>query len=178
MHLGYREPVIATLPWPRAALTATVITILGVTLHSLAGGFAPSLTMVLLVFIAATVVVRMAQATGGSTARNATLLVVGQLFVHLAMTPGTANHQGHGAMTGMSGADAIAGHAQHAAVLRRSGEAIGPQLFAWLSDAIACLAMHPTMIAAHLIAAVTVGAWLAHSARGTNRVLRLVSFAH
>lgn len=169
--------MIVSLPWLRAALTASVMLALGVTMHTLAGGSTSTSITLLAVFVVALLVARGAQGRPGSAPRTAGVLVLGQVAVHVALSPGTGagSHAPH-AMSSSHSAMSTADMAMtHGDALRTSTDAYGPQIASAIADALACLVSEPTMVAGHLLAAAALGWWLASGEQRSLQALTVLS---
>lgn len=155
--VGSLAAVTACPPWPRALLTAAVVTGSSVALHRVGGGTV-SLLMVALVLAGTTVAVRVMQGAPGSRLRSVALVLGGQIVTHLALSP----VQPH---SGTPHVGAMSQHSGHGELLRQSYDALGPQLVSGIGEALACLLADPGMVAAHLAAALLAGCWLAGGER-------------
>ncbi|MFN8124942.1 MAG: hypothetical protein U0R64_00300 [Candidatus Nanopelagicales bacterium] len=159
--------MILALPWVRAAATGGLIATAGTVAHRVAGAHEVSMAAVTAVAVMAILTVRLVQGAAGSFLRTAGLLAGGQLLIHLLLGVGHGGVAGH-----VHGVTAAAGHHDG---LRRSAGAVGPQFLAGVGDAIAALAQQPSMVAAHVVAALVIGLWLTGGERAAVAVLSMLA---
>lgn len=172
-HCGYDPYVLLCLPWPRAVVVAVLITSLGVVGHAAAGGAQPTPTAVGVALLSATLLARAIQGRPGSLARVVWALLVGQVVVHVAMTPMHPTPSQHHMATGAAAIHTL--HAGGGSPLRHSSAgAWGPQLAAWISDAVTCLLQQPTMLIMHVGAAAVVGVWLVIGEQAALRAATMI----
>ena len=139
-------------------------------MHSAGGGQSSATAGLIPVFLLAIVVARGVQGRPGSTLRIVAMLGLGQVAVHVAMSPTS-----HGGSAGVHHVSApLHAVGAHAGTLRRSGEAYGPQLAAAVGDALGCLVAQPGMLIGHVVVAVTVGWWLAAGERLSLQAIALL----
>ena len=163
--------MVGSKPWMRATLTAVLMTVLGLAMHGLAGGHSDYSPAAVLLLIPAIAVTRIFQGRPGSIVRVISLLLLGQVAVHIAVNP-LGGHAGSHLTHLMAPTPATAGHAS---MLRRSGEAYGPQIVAGIAEALSGLLASPGMLAAHSAAAAAVGWWLAAGERRSIQFLALLA---
>lgn len=168
MPVGSLAAVTTCPPWPRALLTAVVITGSSVALHRFGGGTV-SLLIVALVLAGTTVAVRVLQGAPGSRLRSVALALGGQVVTHLALSPMPSHTGTH--------VPAVSPHAGHGQLLRQSHDALGPQLVSGIGEALGCLIADPGMVAAHLAAALLAGCWLAGGERTVAAAGRILAGA-
>lgn len=152
-------------------MTASVMVTLGLTMHTLASGPVTLSWALVPVVVAALLTARAVQGDPGSVVRTATLLLGGQVAVHVAASP-AARPGGH-LLTHGSGHEQVA--MAHGASLRRSVDPYGPKVVDAVAEALACLPTHPSMLAGHLVAAAALGWWLASGERQSVRALMVMS---
>ena len=173
------------LVWLRASFVGSVFVLLGVVGHVSADGLLPGAVamtglLAVSVTLAGVMLVRPA-----STARLVTMLVSGQLVVHVVLSA-TAGHRGEHRATG-----ALAGPALHrpAGLPSVDGRRVGSMFDAYqvapaqqsssmptlpVGDLMGHLTAHAPMMLAHIAAAALVGVWLAW---GERSVLACASLA-
>ena len=143
-----------TLRWVRACILATVALFTGVSAHASAGEALPSTWTLLLGLAVVTVAVEPLLRGPASTRRVVSLLVAGELSIHVALTLLTE--------LGPRGSDAMAGMHHSRGVFD-----VLPHLVSDFSGRTAL------MIDAHLAAMVVVGLWLAAGERALWTLLSL-----
>jgi len=60
-------------------------------------------------------------------------------------------------------------------MLRSAGDAFGPKILAAVGDSLTCLLAHPTILAAHVIAAAMLGWWIAAGERSAARAATVMA---
>lgn len=157
-------------------MSAVVVVALSTIAHTAGGAAPPTPAVALLAIVLTLGVIRAAQGEPGQWLRAAGLLLLGQVFFHVAAHAGSG-HSGHGGTmpaTHLVGHDAL--HAP-AAGLRRTGAAVGPEVVSQVQAALADLTARPGMLAAHVVAAIAAGVWLAAGERAALRLLALTTAA-
>ncbi|MGA8210082.1 MAG: hypothetical protein WB798_08005 [Nocardioidaceae bacterium] len=143
---------VPALPWLRSLTLAAVVIGSAVVAHAGAGGGAPPPPVVVALLVATNLVAAPLVAASVSTCRLAVLLSGAQLAVHVAL-----------ALTGQAAAHAT-GHP--APMMHHGAAAPGASL-----DVSAVTSVRLDMLAAHLLASLAVGLWLAGVERAAWTVL-------
>lgn len=171
-----------TLRWARAAVLGAVAFAAGAGAHVSAGGLVPGPTGLGILLMACTAGAALFLGNQASAARLSVLVVAGQGFVHTGLAA-LAGHRGDAPHVG------VTMHPTTASVPRTgsyydqwaaanpaaAGAEAGPALPAWLVHSVADLAQQPVMALAHVLAAITIGLWLAVGERALWAVLLLTA---
>lgn len=169
--------------WARGVLVAFVACFLGAAGHVTADGLLPGPAWLVVLFLVATALAVALLARPASTRRIVLLLVGGQTLVHLFLTV-TAGHRG-------DARPAATRHLTPSALPTVDGHRVGSlqdQYHATIGSApvqpslpvghlAADLSAHAPMMAAHLLAAVLLGLWLAVGERSLWTLVALGSAA-
>lgn len=167
------ETAATWLRWTRAGTVATVATLMAVWAHVRADGHAPSLPVLLFLALGLTGAAASLLVRPASASRVVLLTVGGQLVAHYVITAASVHDTTGSAFADMQAANmpGMAGErtGHHAGLMLEHGASgAGPASESLLSQ---LTSPDTRMMAAHVLAAVVVGLWLAAAERAVWSLL-------